>query len=199
MKKLSVFFLLAVLLLLSSKHSFAQRNEFDASINIGNATIVSKGTFETVFTNNELTPKSFSPSFFLTLKHYFPNHLGLGITGGIFFDHGDYAAGDHDNYYNIGTYSRTSFIVSPELEVPYYIEHGLKLYMIVGLGARFSNVNISYYPNSYAPYTHPETSVIIPAFQYTPIGIRFGSGIGGFAEFGWGYKGILNGGFFMKF
>jgi hypothetical protein len=199
MKKLFALLALSTLLSLAPKQAFAQRNEFDASINIGNATVVSNGGFEQFLTNNELISKGFSPSFFITLKHYFSNHLGLGITGGLFFDHGDYIAGDGDNYYNIGTYTRTSFIIAPEFEVPYYIKHGLKLYMIVALGARFSNANISYDPNAYAPYTRPEPNVIIPAFQYTPIGIRFGSGIGGFAELGWGYKGIINGGFFMKF
>ncbi|MBS1688231.1 MAG: hypothetical protein JSS96_05870 [Bacteroidetes bacterium] len=175
----------------------AQRNEFDASINIGNATIVSQGGFEDFFTGNEFTPKSFSPSFFLTLKHYFPNHLGLGITGGIFFDKGDYAYRERSDSYNVGPYSRTSFILSPELEVPYYIQHGLKLYMVVGLGARFSAATID--GNSTSSYARPEPNVIIPALQYTPIGVRFGTGIGGFAELGWGYKGIINAGFFMKF
>lgn len=180
-----------------SLSSFAQRNEFDASINIGNATIVSKGGFEDFFTGNEFTPRSFSPSFFLTLKHYFPNHLGLGITGGIFFDKGDYAYRERSDSYNVGPYSRTSFIISPELEVPYYIQHGLKLYMVVGLGARFSSATID--GSSSSSYARSEPNVIIPALQYTPIGVRFGSGIGGFAELGWGYKGIINGGFFMKF
>jgi len=187
------------LLIVLPLFAHAQRNEFDASINIGNATIVSQGAFEQFFTDNQFIPKSASPSFFLTLKHYFPNHLGLGITTGLFFDKGDYVAWDHDNSHNIGPYTRTSFIVSPELEVPYYIQHGLKLYMVVGLGARFSSANISDLSTAYAPYTHPEPNVVIPALQYTPIGVRFGTGIGGFAELGWGYKGIINAGFFMKF
>jgi hypothetical protein len=196
MKKLSL--LIAFSALFFSKNSFAQRNEFDASINIGNATLVSNGGFEEFWNGNNFVPKSFSPSFFLSVRHFFANRLGIGLTVGYFADYGDYSYFERSDEYDRGsTYTRHSYIISPEVTIRYYTQPGLKIYMVAALGVRISQAEIDIAGNT--SYGRPEPNVTIPAFQYTPFGIRFGSGIGGFAELGWGYKGIINAGFFVKF
>ncbi|MGN6566726.1 MAG: hypothetical protein ACTHJ0_02175 [Flavipsychrobacter sp.] len=196
MKKLPA--LIAFAALFFAKSSFAQRNEFDASINVGNATIVSNGGFEEFWNGNNFVSKSFSPSYFLSVRHFFSNRFGLGLTFGYFADHGDYSYFERsDEYYRGSTYTRSSYIIAPEITIGYLTQPGLKLYMLVAMGARISSANIDISGNT--SYGRPEPNVIIPALQYTPIGVRFGSGIGGFAELGWGYKGIINAGFFMKF
>jgi len=197
MKKLSTLIFFSGLFF--AKNSFAQRNEFDASINAGNATIVLHGGYERFETGNYFVAKSFSPSYFLSVRHFFSNRFGLGLTLGYFADHGDYSYLERYHQYYLGsTYTRSSYIISPEITLRYFIQSGLKLYMLVAMGVRISSANINISGNTIYADARPQTHVVIPALQYTPIGVRWGTKAGGFAEFGWGYKGIINLGLFCK-
>jgi hypothetical protein len=71
----------------------------------------------------------------------------------------------------------------------------IQLYTMLGLGVTLNTEKGSY--NSTGD-TDTETSSNL-AFQVTPIGMRIGRKLGGFAELGFGYKGIMNFGLSYRF
>jgi hypothetical protein len=62
------------------------------------------------------------------------------------------------------------------------------------MGVTFSKEN---YKSNTAPEDINNNTMF--NFQMTAIGVKFGSNIGLFAEAGFGYKGLISGGFFAKF
>ena len=99
-------------------------------------------------------------------------------------------------YENISTWG--SFVTfSPELTVAYLDTRQdrtrVKLYGAFSYGiSAFSDANVG--------YGHADESGGKPwAFQATPIGIRLGRQIAGFAELGFGYKGLISGGLAVRF
>ncbi|MBS1688232.1 MAG: hypothetical protein JSS96_05875 [Bacteroidetes bacterium] len=192
---------LLILTLLITTHTtvLAQDNEISVSTNLGNATLISNGGAEDFLTGNEFHSSNIYLSYFLTLKHHFPNNMALSLTAGFFSDKGDFSFRDRSESYEVGPYTRQSYIISPEFEVPYYTARNVSLYSIVGLGIRSSYADIQDLSHhSFSGGVHPVPHTITPAFQYTPIAVRVGNRIGGLAELGWGYKGIINLGLFCK-
>ncbi|MGN6566725.1 MAG: hypothetical protein ACTHJ0_02170 [Flavipsychrobacter sp.] len=197
MKK--VLFIILTLFVAARATVFAQDNEINISANLGNATMISNGGAEDFLTGNEFHSTSIYLSYFLTLKHHFPNNMALSLTAGFFSDKGDFSYREESESYRVGPYTRRSYIISPEFEVPYYTAHIICLYSIVGLGIRSSYADIQDISHpSFSGGDHPVPHTITPALQYTPIGVRVGNRFGGFAELGWGYKGIINLGLFYK-
>jgi hypothetical protein len=197
MKK--AYFLFFTIIIAAHTLVHAQDYEIDLSANLGNATMLSAGAAENFLTGNEFHSQTLYISYFLTLKHHFPNNMALSLTAGYFSDAGHFSYRDEDESYEVGPYTRHSYILAPEFEVSYYSARNVNLYSIVGLGIRSSYADIQDSSNhSFHNYAHPIPHTVIPAFQYTPIAVRFGNNFGGFAELGWGYKGIINLGLFYK-
>ena len=68
---------------------------------------------------------------------------------------------------------------------------GIKLYAMTGVGFYTMKASLDNYVTA--------TTTHVPSAQITPIGIRFGKKMSVFAEIGYGYKGIINTGFGLKF
>lgn len=68
----------------------------------------------------------------------------------------------------------------------------VNLYSTLGLGACFFSKTYPKYPERYEQH-------IRLAYQITPLGIRVGKALSGFAEIGYGYKGVFCGGLSYRF
>jgi len=193
------YFFINLIILTSYAIAFAHDNEISIGANFGNATMLSNGGAEDFLTGNEFHSTSIYLSYFLTLKHYFPNNMALSLTAGFFSDKGDFSYRDRSESYAVGPYTRQSYIICPEFEAPYYTARNVSLYTIVGLGIRSAYADIQDVSHhSFSGGVHPVPHTITPALQYTPIAVRVGNRFGGLAELGWGYKGIINLGLFCK-
>ena len=91
-----------------------------------------------------------------------------------------------------------TFTVEPKLN--YVAKPAFQLYGYWGMGVtviKYANATFTTAGGSETP----EVRRRLPYFnmQITPVGMRFGKNAGGFWEFGYGYKGIINAGFSYKF
>ena len=87
-----------------------------------------------------------------------------------------------------------TFAVEPTFN--YMCRPSLQLYGYVGLGGTVVSFSNTKFDDGTS--TNVSRLPFINA-HITPIGIRFGKALGGFAEFGYGYKGILNVGISCRF
>ena len=125
--------------------------------------------------------------------------VSVGIGSGIEMHRAGLTTGDPNVSVNreirIGSYKRTAFTVAPELRLGYGTKPFVNFYALLGLGSTFiveriendaTNQKISMNDNYFT-------------FQVTPFGIRVGKKLSGFAEIGYGYKGIMRLGASYKF
>lgn len=133
-------------------------------------------------------------AIFLTYRHMFRNELFLwGITAGL--------SSSSSKVYNVGQYEgelkRQYYTVALEWEYR-YVNHGnVQVYSGLGLGFTYGTEELT--PPPFEPATMASTGDISSvAYQLNAIGIRVGKKFGGFAEFGYGYKGIINIGFSVQ-
>ncbi|MDR2840120.1 MAG: hypothetical protein LBV75_02485, partial [Paludibacter sp.] len=134
-----------------------------------------------------------SPVFHLAYKYTLGSRFGLGAT---------IAAGtEHSDFEQSGTGvsfkgKKNSFIgtLAGEASFNYVNSQNFKLYGLAGIGGTFINLERKYDNGDIKT-----DGKIIPDFQITPIGLKFGNNFGGFAELGFGYKGLVNIGFFARF
>lgn len=88
------------------------------------------------------------------------------------------------DYYGIA--GETSYI--------YHNREKVKLYALVGAGVSFGKeTDIIFLPEN-----HFVTDHTFFEYQISPIGIRYGKRWGGFAEAGFGYRGIISAGLFYN-
>ena len=155
-------------------------------------------------------PSALTGASFLTYRHFFTRRFALGGTFGIDNESGDLSYGNPETnatgfegtsgHYNVRTYTLTV-----EALCAYVRKQRFMFYGFVGMGATEFKDNYYFYPN--APYSPPVTFPTNPYdyhatyfnAQVTPLGIRFGEMVAGFVEFGFGYKGLFNGGLSVSF
>ena len=140
--------------------------------------------------------RAFTP--FMGYRYWFSKHFGLG---GIFaFDYNSvkvYNGTDpKDQSVQMREINRYYMTFAVEPTFNYVYKPAWQLYGYLGLGGTIV---------TFADATFNDgTKAIISRLPYvnvhfTPIGMRFGKEFGGFLEFGYGYKGILNAGFSYRF
>lgn len=129
-------------------------------------------------------------------------HLGYRYSFSRIVALGGFAAYDYAKSKGIlngtetGRFYKTHYTFAIEAEFAYVPLEGFTMYSLFGLGETFyhlkyeSNNDKSRNDAATNPYT---------AFQITPVGLRFGRNAGIYLELGFGYRGILNTGFFAKF
>lgn len=127
-------------------------------------------------------------ALFLTYRHIFRNDLYMwGITAGI--------SSSVSKIYNVGQYegdlTRKFYSLAIEWEYRYY-NHGV-IQVYSGLGLGFTYGNETFTPNEVVQSSTGNISSV--AYQLNAVGIRIGKQFGGYIEFGYGYKGIINLGF----
>lgn len=90
------------------------------------------------------------------------------------------------NMLQIGVVNRTAIAIAPECRVNYKTRTWIRYYGTVGFGHTFVS---EVYKGTYS--TETDRSGYF-AFHLSPIGFRAGRRLCGFAELGFGYKGLLN-------
>lgn len=139
---------------------------------------------------------SASGNMFLTYRYIVSNKMELGAAFGsefVSFDHYSNPLGRPPVL--MGKYKASVTTLAFEVKPVYSNWNLVQLYGFLGLGARYYTekqvwgqqiahigININDFPTFFINS------------QWTPIGIRVGKTLSGFAEFGLGYKGLINGG-----
>ncbi len=140
-----------------------------------------------------------SGSIFLTYRYAICSRLSFGATAGTEFV-------DFDHYSNngprtqppvlLGKYKANISTIAFEVKPVYYNGSLFQFYGLVGLGGRYyretqvygqATGNTNAFPNYFFNS------------QWTPLGVRAGRQLSGFAELGLGYKGLVNAGLCYRF
>lgn len=104
------------------------------------------------------------------------------------YDKGVKAAGKTNNYY---------FTVMPQATFAYVTKPCFELYSGLALGASMRRETFN--PAASTTYKKEVNTVFLPAFQVNAIGVRVGKTLAGFAEVGFGAKGMVNAGVSYRF
>ncbi len=134
--------------------------------------------------------KTFSGSYYLGYKYAFSKRLSLGGT--FVYNKNSFdlmAEGD-----KVGHYKNNYYTIAPELDFTYLNMSVLSLYGSVGAGITLNNQ--TYIKDG--TNNKEKASAAHFNFQFSPIGLKIGHNAGGFLEAGFGYKGIINLGFFAN-
>lgn len=100
------------------------------------------------------------------------------------------------NYTKVGEQTANYYTFAGETTYSYVNKEKIKLYALVGLGATVSSTERQ---TDSETYLEDSTNETFFNFQITPIGFKYGNKWGGFAEAGFGYRGIISFGAFYKF
>ncbi|MFT3826484.1 MAG: outer membrane beta-barrel protein [Chitinophagaceae bacterium] len=137
------------------------------------------------------TNDSYTGAFHVTYKYLFPNKLSLGGTFA-------YESGKADVMYSgvkNGETKKKYYSGAVEADYRYVNKPAFSLYSGLGLG--FTSYHEEYIPDGRDDKSSDNMTHF--NFQIIGIGVRFGTHIGGFAEAGFGYKGIIAAGVFARF
>lgn len=137
---------------------------------------------------NRIPKWDFSNSYTITYRYQRRRRVAIGLTSG-FSTHTTYRT-----YYSDSKsfYKHSSFITAFETKFTYVDKPLVQFYAITGLGILLVRTKDQRIPNATKTYGWPTC-------QLTPIGVRIGKKLGGFAEMGYGYKGLINFGVSAKF
>lgn len=134
-------------------------------------------------------------AIFLTYRHMFNNELFLwGITAGL--------SRSSSQVYNVGQYegelNRQYYTVAIEWEYRYVNQGSVQVYSGLGLGFTYGTEELMPAPSEQSIVVSSTGDISSLAYQVNAVGVRIGKKFGGYAEFGYGYKGIFNIGFSVQ-
>ena len=146
--------------------------------------------------NKKLTYNS--GNAFFTLRYHFFSCLAFGIAGGVTSAAGQYTDAYHPSVVT-STYRQQVTTIAFEAYYVYTFRKYFEVYTFLGAGPEFATTTTTAepVPNAIGITTTDGRNVI--KIQYTPIGVRVGGRLAGFAELGIGYKGLVNAGISYKF
>lgn len=133
---------------------------------------------------------------FFTVRYFLYNRLALGGAAGVASEKGTISATASPSSIS-GTYSVSNTTVALELYYIYFFRKYLEVYTFAGLGPAFSAIETTASTPS-SGYTSTTSSLEAVKAQYTPIAVRVGGRLAGYAELGYGYKGVFNFGLSYK-
>ena len=171
-------------------YGYATGNEVIANVNEAIKGVGRKRTEQTY---------SSGPAF-VTIRYYVYSCMAFGFTGG--YNNQKGATIDVAGSLALTTSTYNNKVVTIALET-YYIYKFRKyvdLYTYFGFGPSFTTkeTDVLVTPvNSVASTTTTRTDAF--SLHYTPLGVRFGGRLGGFAEIGMGYKGLFSTGLSFRF
>lgn len=96
----------------------------------------------------------------------------------------------------VGKMKSTFYTVAIESCYHYFLKENFSMYSGLGLGYSFGNTN--FVPSSSSIEKPFKNNANTPNFHITGFGVKFGKKFGGFAEVGFGYKGLINAGISLK-
>lgn len=172
MQRKIYLFCLALAMICSVSHSYAQRGKSELAVGYGYHSLYG-------FVNGRPYDVSSGTSVF-TYRYYVSRDVTLGMAIG------------YENIKNWGSF--VSFV--PELTVAYMDTR--KDRVRVKLYGAFS-YGVSVFSDAITPRGQADESGLKPwAFQATPIGVRLGRQYAAFLEVGFGYKGLIHGGLALR-
>ena len=192
MKKVTLLLVVAAFLFVSSMN--AQKSEIDLGVGVGSSNQIVGALADMIVTG--LTPgiemknnKSIG-AWHLGYKYSASDRFAVGPV--LTFDRStsDAILGSISS----GKFTSNYYTLAIEGDYKYINSDMFKLYSLVGVGATMLN-------QAYKPDAGDNKSQSKTFFngQVTPIGIKYGSSVGVFAELGFGYKGIVCAGVFFRF
>lgn len=131
-------------------------------------------------------------------KYFVSEKVSFGLRAG-------YVKYDHKDSFTLsdGTKFTTNWndqYITTMLDFNFYYlnNENVSLYSGVGAGASFVSSEVTSVTDPKYNSNATDNTTLL-AFQLNAFGVRFGKSFGGFAELGFGYSGILNGGLYLKF
>ena len=179
-----------------------RRHEFNLGVGIfstgnivyGFADMFVQSITQAVGSGVEFSNKTASPVFHLGYKYGFSSRFTLGATLAAGVENSDFTQkGPDGTLFDTGKMNRFIGTLAPEITFNYLNANRFKLYGLAGAGCSYYRMN--------AKYDHADdksSGKFLFDFQLTPLGFKFGNTFGGFAEVGFGYKGIICVGLFTK-
>lgn len=134
--------------------------------------------------------KTYSGAFHLGYKYNVSERVGVG---GTFVYENAYSDALISNEKK-GKFRNNYYTVAAEADFKYIQNNKTTIYGLLGAGTTM--MSQFYKPIEGERKNH---SMVYFNFQFTPLGIKYGSRYGAFAELGFGYKGILSVGAFGRF
>lgn len=148
------------------------------------------------FSDRRYTNKRNSGALFLQYQYALHKQIRLGVTAGLDYQSGDIETLVSTDYVKRATYYNQTYSVALEAMFIYNQHDLVKIYGKLGLGMSRFEQRV----DNIAPTVLDETAIIhYPTGQLTPIGLEIGKTMSGFAEFGFGYNGIISFGLRGKF
>ncbi|MDR2038802.1 MAG: porin family protein [Bacteroidales bacterium] len=185
-----VFFLMGINLQAQDR-----RNELELGIGIWNTNEI-LNTFSDMIISSlpagiKMDDDNSLGSIHLGYRYRFTERLGMG---GLFAY--DYSTGKGIlNGREEGKFYKRHYTLALEADYVYIRKKNFRMYGLAGVGGTL--YNLDYKDHTDKSQNDSDTTPYF-TFQITPVGLRFGSWIGGFLELGFGYRGILNAGFFIN-
>lgn len=192
--------LIALVFVCMAQLSFSQEHYNEISINYGLATTDDVSTsFGTIFEDivygmfGDSTQFSNSSTgvFLFTYQHQFSKIISAGPVFGYEVLETDVTFKDEA----LGTIKHNTFTLAIEGRVDYLNKEYFGMYLGAGVGATLIKVKSSS-GDTDASDVEPNSHF---NFHVTALGFRFGKQFGGTAELGYGYRGIMNLGFYYRF
>jgi len=140
---------------------------------------------------------SSSGASFFTVRYFLFNRLAICASGGVSGEKGRYNDPYNPSFITSG-YQLNTTTIAVELYYIYFFRKYLEVYTFAGAGPSFTTTETNINATTSIPASANTVSADIFKAQYTPIGIRLGGRLGGYAEVGYGYKGIFNFGISCK-
>lgn len=191
MKKL---LFIAAFLIVCSK-SYSQEHQISAGYGVGSSNQildVFENVFSTIFLPTATLNETSSIGEFRLAYAYTPKekwHYGAAFS---------YSQSDYDVSFNgskIGEQVNTYYTIAAETSYSFLKKEKLNIYALLGAGATIATSEQSRDSTN----STEDSNETFFNFQVTPVGISYGKQWGGFAELGFGYRGIFSFGAFLNF
>ncbi len=138
---------------------------------------------------------------FVSVRYYVYSCMAFGLTCGYNNQKGaTIESGVGSSPVTTSTYNNKVITVALETYYIYKFRKYVDLYTYVGVGPAFTTRDkdiLVTAVNAVPSTTTSRTDAF--SLHYTPIGVRFGGRLGGFAEIGMGYKGLFSTGLSFRF
>lgn len=191
MKAFAISTAFLVVLMLSPAISFGQVKKHDISLHYGLLTtpeIFDNAGNYTLYAFDEESVLRENTSLFGgfggTFRYFFTDIQSVAMVIGYTKTNADLSSGSDV----IGESLREFYTIAAEWDIHFLRLETYQMYGGGGIGVTFIFEDNSFYLPGYNTYSD---SRVYPNFDFTIIGLRFGRQIGGFVEFGFGYKGLL--------
>lgn len=190
------FFLFGLAIVFSSQ-MYSQKHEISAGMGLGSTVQLLDefwefgAGFSAVFFNTSYVEKTenlgeFRISYAYTPKQRWSFGAAFSYNQSKFdvFRTDEKIGNQVNNYYTLAAETRIAFLQKEQL----------RLYALMGVGATFGQVKRSHWSDG----IEQRSQGTLFNFQITPFGVRYGKDWGGFAELGFGYRGLLSFGIFYR-